>query len=112
MTWRERTHPRVSKAETILFLALQQRGLTNGMTSDRGIVLEATYPDFYWPTKGLAIYLDGPSHQRENQRLKDERIDENLRKKGIKVLRFSYKPPLTKQRLAEILDQIEEAFGR
>jgi len=112
MTWRQRMHPRVSRAEAILFLALQQRGLTEGMISDRGIVLEATYPDFYWPTKGLVVYLDGPPHQRENQRLKDERIDEHLRRRGIKVLRFSYKPPLTKQRLAEILDQIEKALRR
>lgn len=99
-----------SKAEMDVLLGLEQRGLTNGMFRDVEICLEKTIPDFYWPDKRLPVYLDGPVHEKERQRLKDELIDEKLRRMGLRPLRIPYKPPLSKRRLNEILDQIEEAL--
>jgi len=110
MTWREKLHPLVAKAELEVLLGLEERKLTTGMFRDTEIMLEATIPDFYWPTKGLAVYLDGPHHESETQRLKDELIDEKLRRMGLRSLRIPYKPPLSKTRLNEILDQIQEAL--
>jgi len=110
LSFREKMRVSPSHAEVDVLLGLEERRLTEGMFRDTEIVLEATVPDYYWPAKGLCVYLDGPPHESEHQRLKDELIDEKLRKMGLKVLRFSYEPSLSKHRRQEILDQIEEAL--
>ena len=45
--------------------------------------------DFYVPTKRLAIELDGSQHGLEENHMKDCERDENLRKIGVTVLRYS-----------------------
>jgi very-short-patch-repair endonuclease len=106
--WKERMRQNPSRAEVDILLGLEERGLTVGMFRDEAIILETTTPDYYWPHKGLCVYLDGPPHESEHQRLKDELIDQKLRRMGLRVLRIPYTVPLTKEQREKILDQIEE----
>ena len=46
-------------------------------------------PDFCWPTLKLAVEIDGETHSRTKQRLRDERKVEVLKGLGWTVLRFS-----------------------
>ena len=110
MSWRNRLKVSPSKAEIDVLLGLEERGLTRGMFRDVEICLEITIPDFHWPDKGLPVYLDGPVHERERQRLRDELIDDKLRRRGLRPLRIPYRPPLSERRLSEVLNQIKEAL--
>jgi very-short-patch-repair endonuclease len=108
MSFRDRMRVNVSRAEETLAVALQQCGLAKGLFMGYKISLISTTPDFFWPTKGVAVYLDGPPHVGREDR--DDRITEILEKRGIKVLRFPYRPPLSQRRLKEIVAAIEEAL--
>ena len=114
MSWRDKLHTSTPKAEIDVLLGLEERGLTRGMFRNVDICLQKTTPDYYWKQGvvriGLPVYLDGPFHEKERQRLKDELIDEMLRKRGLRPLRIPYKPPLSDRRLNEILDLIEETL--
>ncbi len=107
MSFRDRMKVAVSRAEDQLAIELQHRGLADGMQRQVGIPF--TYPDFLYQQKRLAIYLDGPPHLKSHQIIKDQRIDEMLIHLGYTVLRFPYKT-MTKTRLKEIVDQIEETL--
>jgi len=111
VSWKQRLRVNPSNAEIDILIGLEERGLTKGMFRDMEICLEKTIPDYFWPSRGLAVYLDGPVHLKERQRLKDERIDERLRKLGLRVLRISYRSPLSKHLREKILDEIEEALA-
>ena len=111
ITFRERLKQNPSNAEMTLTVALQERGLAHGMFRDVEICLEKTTPDLFWPTKGVAVYLDGEQvHSSERAQLRDDKITDMLTNRGIKVLRFRYRPPLSRKRLNEIIVQIEEAI--
>ena len=114
MSWRNRLRVSPSKAEIDVLLGLEDRGLTRGMFRNVEICLQKTTPDYLWKEgfvrKGLPVYLDGPPHEKERQRLKDELIDEMLCKMGLHPLRIPYKSPLSDRRLNEILDLIEETL--
>ncbi|MFQ6076041.1 MAG: hypothetical protein ACE5Z5_07905 [Candidatus Bathyarchaeia archaeon] len=112
MSWKERMRQTPSKAEIDILLGLEERGLTVGMFRGEVIILETTAPDYYWPHKGLCVYLDGPPHLKERQRLKDEIIDEKLRRMGLRPLRIPYNPPLSKRERERILDRIEEELRK
>jgi len=113
MTFRERMKVRHSAAETKLFVALQERNLTKGMLTDFGIPLLTTVPDFFWVEERVACYLDGEQvHSGIKAEARDDRITEALKKRGVRVLRFSYRPPLSRKRLNEIVTEVQEVLGR
>jgi len=121
MSWRDQMRVSVSKAEIELFKELQRRGLTRGMTTQvpfefiwqvEGV--HGTILDYYWhPPFNYAVFLDGePVHMKLRRTIKDEKITEALMKRGVHVDRFRYKPPLSKRRLKEIADRIEETLEK
>lgn len=65
-----------------------------------------TSPDALAPLK--PIYLDGPPHLRRGVKNRDDQIDALLKELDFEPVRFSYSPPLSNKRRAEICDAIEE----
>lgn len=107
MSFKYRMHPKVSKAEIEVFKSLSTLGLTHGMVTQKTIVLKSTIPDFCWPEKRKAVYLDGSQvHSGDKQEDWDEEVCELLEAKGWETLRLSYDPPLSEQKLAEIVAAI------
>ena len=107
LSYRNRMHPRVSKAEIELFKSLSINGLTTGMVTQKTIVLKSTIPDFCWLNKRKAVYLDGKQvHSTDKQKEKDEEMVELLEEKGWSVLRILYTPPMSKKVLKETVDKI------
>ena len=109
----------VAVAEIHLMVELQRRGLTWFLETQKPFrfdfkedLVHGTIVDCFWnPPFNLAVFLDGePVHNRRVQSFRDECVDEALRKRGIKVLRFTYKPPIRKSRLKEIVDEIEKTL--
>ena len=101
-------HPKVSKAEIEVFKSLSINGLTNGMVTQRTIVLKSTVPDFCWLNKRKAVYLDGKqAHSSDKQKEKDEEMTELLEEKGWRVLRILYDPPISKKVLKETIEKIK-----
>ncbi len=112
MSYKNRMHPKVSNGEIELFKALSANGLTNGMVTQKPIVLKATIPDFCWLNKRKIVYLDGLQvHQAEKTQTRDAEIDELLEAQGWEVLRIPYDPPLTPKSLQEILAVIKDFLG-
>jgi very-short-patch-repair endonuclease len=109
LSYKERMHPKVSKAEIDLFKALSAQGLTGGMVTQQPIILKSTIPDFCWMEKRKIVYLDGnPVHKKDKQLEHDEEIDDLLTKQRWKVLRIKYDPPLTEKGLLKIMAQVKE----
>ena len=109
MSYRDKMHPRVSRAEIEVFKELSKNGFTRGMVTQKTIVLKSTVPDFCWLNKRKAVYLDGKqAHSKDIQKERDEEIRDLLEKKGWRVLRLSYDPPITKKELKEIVKKIKE----
>ncbi len=105
-------HPRVSQAEMAVFSALSKSGLTNGMVTQKTIILKSTIPDFCWMNKRKIVYLDGnPVHSKDKQQERDIEIDELLTDQGWDVLRIPYDPPITEKSLQEILKTIKHFLG-
>ncbi len=108
MSYKERMHPKVSKAEIEVFKALSQAGLTGGMVTQQPIILKATIPDFCWIEKRKIVYLDGnPVHKKDKQIERDEEIDSLLTAQGWDVLRIPYDPPLNNKELIGIMATIK-----
>lgn len=102
-------HPKVSKAEIEVFKALSAAGLTNGMVTQKTIVLKLTVPDFCWLNKRKAVYLDGlQAHSGDKQQERDEEVRELLEAKGWEVLRIPYEPPLSEKELQTIVASIKD----
>jgi len=111
--YKNNMHPRVSNAEIEVFKALSAEGLTEGMITQKPIVLKATIPDFCWVNKRKIVYLDGVQvHQNDKTREKDEEIDELLELQGWDVLRIPYDPPLTEKDLREVMNVIRHFLGK
>jgi len=51
-------------------------------------------------------------HSGVKAETRDAKITGALEKRGIKVLRFRYRPPISQKRLKEILGEIQEALRR
>ena len=101
-------HPKVSQAEIALFNELSKAGLTNGMLTQKPIILKSTIPDFCWANKRKIVYLDGtPVHSSDKQQNRDSEIDELLEAQGWDVLRIPYQPPITEKGLSEIMVTIK-----
>ena len=112
LSFKRKMHPKVSKAEIEVFKALSAAGLTNGMVTQKTIVLKATIPDFCWLNKRKAVYLDGlQAHSGDKQQQRDEEICELLESKGWEVLRIPYEPPLNGKELQKIIETIKEFVG-
>jgi hypothetical protein len=104
-----------SNAEESIFSELQRRGLTTSLTTQKGFEfnleldgVHGTEVDDYWGSPyNYAVFIDGPHHLKLRQERKDELITKALERRGIKVDRFLYKPPLRKKRKLEICKKIE-----
>ena len=108
MSYKQKMHPKVSKAEIEVFRALSLAGLTSGMVTQKPIILKSTIPDFCWMEKRKIVYIDGiPVHSKDKQLEKDEEIDSLLIGQGWDVLRIPYDPPLTEKQLQEIMIKIK-----
>jgi very-short-patch-repair endonuclease len=108
LSYKERMHPKVSRAEIEVFKALSMSGLTSGMITQQPIILKSTIPDFCWMEKRKIVYLDGnPVHRKDKQLERDEEIEGLLIAQGWDVLRIPYNPPLTDKSLQEIMTTIK-----
>ena len=108
LSYKERMHPKVSRAEIEVFKSLSMAGLTNGMVTQQPIILKSTIPDFCWMEKRKIVYLDGnPVHRKDKQIERDEEIDNLLTAQGWDVLRIPYNPPLSDKGLQEIMATIK-----
>jgi very-short-patch-repair endonuclease len=102
----------VSNGEITLFKALNSANLTYGMVTQKPIVLKATLPDFCWPLKKKAVYLDGVQvHTKAHVERRDEEINDLMEKRGWQILRIPYEPPLTTEEAKQIAEQIREFIG-
>lgn len=112
LSFKRRMHPKVSKAEIEVFKALSAAGLTNGMVTQKTIVLKSTIPDFCWLNKRKAVYLDGLKvHSSDKQQERDKEICNLLEAKGWEVLRIPYEPPLSGKELQKIVALIRDFVG-
>lgn len=112
LSFKNRLHPKVSKAEIDVFKALSAQGLTGGMVTQKTIVLKCTIPDFCWLNKRKAVYLDGAqAHSSDKTQKRDEEIVDLLSVQGWEVLRIPYDPPLNEQGLREIVATIKRFVG-
>src|SRR4030042_5937220 len=94
MSWKDKLHPSVSKAEIEVFKELSRLRLTKGMVIQKSIILRQTIPDFLWLNKRKVVYLDGDIvHKKQVE--KDEETTRLLEVKGVNVLRISYPAPLS-----------------
>ena len=105
-----------SNAEAQLLVALQQAygklEINERPFTDVTLPLRVTRPDFWFPGKKIAVYLDGPAHSHNKVAARDEEIDGLLQKQGITVLRLPYTPPLSKTNAGLCLAVIKEAVNR
>ena len=112
MSYRANMHPKVSRAELAVFAKLSYIGLTRGMVTQKPIILRSTIPDFCWPEKRKAVYLDGIQvHASEKAEQRDSEIDELLELQGWQVLRIRYQPPLIGKALNGVVEQIKAFVG-
>ena len=107
-TWEYRKaimHPQHSRIEHALLLKLHAKGLHPMV--DKEFCVQATTPDFYFPDKNLAIYIDGKKiHSSRIDR--DEELRGLLEKRhGVKVLSLSY-DDYTEAEVARLLNAILE----
>ena len=120
--YKERMKVPVSKGEYQLFIALKRAGLGDGIITQRKIQLRepdeahphglVTTPDFLYPRRMLALYLDGNNVHRGYRLERDEEIDELMKLKGWTVVRFPYHAPLSDKRKREIVEEVRRIRGR
>ena len=97
----------VSNAEIKIQLALHKKGETSFLMQ-RPFCLQQTIPDFYFPNENFAVYLDGEQIHRNHEE-RDLELRDLLKKRyGCTVRSYSYKAPITKKRLAEIVEAITD----
>jgi very-short-patch-repair endonuclease len=79
------------------------------MVMQEPIVLRVTLPDFCWPQKKKAVYLDGIQiHRKAHVERRDEEINDLMTQCGWQILRIPYEPPLTPTEAKQIVEQIRE----
>jgi very-short-patch-repair endonuclease len=74
-------------AETLLWRGLRDRGI--GAKFRRQVPIGRYVADFVCIASRIIVELDGPPHDKAEQRLHDMHRDEWLRERGWQVLRFS-----------------------
>jgi very-short-patch-repair endonuclease len=105
---RDRMHHPVSNIEIAIANALNESGIT-GFLTQHPIVIQQTIPDFFFPDKRLAVYIDGPVHSGREDR--DQELRDALRRRGYKVLELSYEKP-TKETINRLVVEIILAYER
>lgn len=89
-TWEHRKaqmSPQHSNMENAILIRLSDRGVK--VMTDFEFCLQRTMPDFWFPDKQLAVYLDGVVHQGKEDR--DEALRDLLRKRhGVNVVSIPY----------------------
>ena len=75
-------------AERLIWSKIRKKQLKN-LQFYRQKIIGRYIVDFYCPKAKLVIELDGGRHYEREGKKKDKKRDEFLRKKGLKVLRFS-----------------------
>jgi very-short-patch-repair endonuclease len=109
MSYKQKLHPQVSNAEIEIFKELSKRGLTEGMVTQKPIVLKVTIPDFTWQNKRKALFLDGDVvHYKDKAAERDVENTALLEARGYNVLRVRYTPPLTEKEKKRILGEITD----
>lgn len=109
--WRSKLHPSVSKAELEVFEALSGLGLTEGMVTQKTIVLKKCVPDFMWINQRKIVFLDGDQVHNGEQVDRDAEIDNLLELRGWQVLRIPYHAPLSSKDKERIIREIQEFLG-
>ena len=99
--WRSRMHPKVAKAELLIFMQLSKEGLTEGMVTQKTIILRRpdggkveTIPDFTWQLMRKVLYLDGDRIHVKKRIDRDGEIMELLESNNWKGKRIRYHAPL------------------
>ena len=109
-TWEQRKavmQPQHSRMEQAQLLKLQEANLRPVIT-DRPFCIRKTIPDFYFPTKHLAIYLDGPVHKGKEDR--DEKLRTALTKQhGLTVKSIEY-TVFTQKEVDRVFVLLKEAY--
>lgn len=110
MSFRERMSPLVSAAEWEIRKHLDLLGVR--MQYQKTIILDAHSVDIYGENarqERHCFEIDGPlHHSSEKVKVRDEHITELLEKRGFKVWHLDYTPPLSHERLTEIVNFIQE----
>jgi very-short-patch-repair endonuclease len=95
--------PQHSRIEEALLLKLQEADLHP--IRDKEFCIQSTTPDFYFPDKNLAVYIDGKVHEGKEER--DQTIRELLTQRhNIKVVSISYEN-FTQEETERILKEIQ-----
>ncbi len=94
--------------EVILWQALRRR-FVNRLRFRRQHPVGTYVLDFYCPSARLAVEVDGLAHDNAARRQRDERRDEWLNARGIKVLRFMASDVLNTERREAVLLAIADA---
>lgn len=109
--WKDREarmHPQHSKMEDALLLKLHEADVRP--TRDHEFCVQSTTPDFYFPAKQTAVYVDGPVHEGKEDR--DEAIREKLAKRhGVHVVSIAYKADTETER-ERVFNEIKQAIGK
>jgi very-short-patch-repair endonuclease len=105
-TWEQRKavmSPQHSKMEEIILAKLYEKDV-KPVIVDREFCVLSTTPDFYFPNRNLAVYLDGSVHDGKQDR--DEQLRESLTKRhGLKVISIPYDGS-SQQEVDRVLEQI------
>ena len=98
----------MTDAEQHLWFRLRNKQL-GGLQFYRQKPLLSFIVDFYCPRAKLVVELDGAQHLEAEYRIKDALRDNELKKLGIKVLRFDDRQALTETEavMAVIYDEVE-----
>ncbi|MFQ6095958.1 MAG: DNA repair and recombination protein RadA, partial [Candidatus Bathyarchaeia archaeon] len=108
-----------SRADLEVLKEMIVRGYGRGLNSQFGVEfnpekdgVRGTTIDLFWDAPiNHAVFLDGePVHNKKHQAEIDNLVTEALQRRGIKVQRIAYKPPLTKKETKRIADEIERAL--
>ncbi|MGC4044955.1 MAG: endonuclease domain-containing protein [Armatimonas sp.] len=104
--WAQENRRNATEAEALLWAALRSRQVA-GMKFRRQHPTGRFVFDFWCPEQRLAIELDGGYHEESEQAAKDTDCDQEIRKFGVQLLRFTNEEVLTN--LNAVLDKISES---
>ena len=97
----------VSNAELEIQARLSQEKVM-GWQSQHEFCLQSKTVDFYFPHLNLVVEIDGEQVHR-NKEMKDQELRRLLKKRyGCTIRSYTYKAPLTKARLGEIVALIKD----
>jgi ParB family chromosome partitioning protein len=99
---RAQMSPQHSRMEEIILAKLHEKDMP--VVVDQEFCIQSTIPDFYFPSRNLAVYLDGPVHRGREDR--DEQLRESLTARyGLRVVSIPYDGS-SQQEVDRVLEQI------